>query len=49
MTKIVDDLERLLLAARAQIVTAPDAAALDQIRVALLGNCLLYTSPSPRD
>lgn len=37
MTKVADDLERLLLAARAQIAGAADAAALEQIRVALLG------------
>ncbi len=37
MAKVADDLERLLLAARAQIAEAPDSAALEQIRVALLG------------
>jgi phenylalanyl-tRNA synthetase alpha chain len=37
LAKVADDLERLLLAARAQIAEAPDSAALEQIRVALLG------------
>jgi len=37
MTKVADDLERLLLAARTQTAGAPDAAALEEIRVALLG------------
>jgi phenylalanyl-tRNA synthetase alpha chain len=37
MAKLIDDLERLLLTARAQIATAQDAPALEQVRVALLG------------
>jgi len=37
MAEVVDDLERILLAARAQIAAAPDSVVLDQIRVALLG------------
>ena len=53
LQQLTDQLDALEQQAAAEIAEAADAAALEKLRVGLLGKkgriCLLYTSPSPRD